>query len=247
MPINQKNQRSSEELRSLFAMMHVGKNFAFSRFGDGEMRVLRNEPYSATGGEFTFTPDDPNLFLCRELLWESFQHNDPNYFVGIRCPHCFRGKLSKFDDLRDFTGLPDSQLTFANMFVDGNYKLFKEYAKKVLPQKKIITVRSMRGKNVPFPFKTEKEFFVSNNAWIKDLVLIKKIQNYIRLNNIEDHIFLLQAGPFANILAYKLWESNPENTYIDIGSTFDPEIGLGKTRGYLRGSYKQAQCYWVKR
>ena len=51
--------------------------------------------------------------------------------------------------------------------------------------------------------------------------------------NLKNHTILLSAGMAANVFIHDLWSQNKENTYIDVGSVFDPYIGK-LTRSYHR-------------
>jgi hypothetical protein len=48
-------------------------------------------------------------------------------------------------------------------------------------------------------------------------------------------LFLFCAGPLGNMLAYRMWEKNKNNTYMDIGSTLNTWL-VGSNRGYLIGA-----------
>jgi len=45
-------------------------------------------------------------------------------------------------------------------------------------------------------------------------------------------IFLVAAGPLSEILIHELWQVNPRNAYLDIGSTLDPILFHRKSRDY---------------
>ena len=90
-------------------------------------------------------------------------------------------------------------------------------------------------------------FKIGKNAWVNDYTMVEKIKEYINVEGIKDHIFLMCAGPFGNILTHQLYESSKENTYIDIGSTLNHFLlgEKGKNRGYLRKESSINQvCTW---
>ena len=68
--------------------------------------------------------------------------------------------------------------------------------------------------------------------------MIEEISDYIEANNIEYHLFLLSAASLSEILIYKLFSKYPDNTYIDIGTTMHPILGLTVARDYLK-------AYWT--
>ena len=73
----------------------------------------------------------------------------------------------------------------------------------------------------------------------------KHIEEMSELAKEEDgQLFLLSAGPLANILACNLHQVNPNNTYLNIGSVLVPFTG-GKFRGYLgKPPHMQKNCVW---
>jgi len=74
---------------------------------------------------------------------------------------------------------------------------------------------------------------------------IDDLKKYITDNNIRDYVFLISAGPFANILVHQLHNFNKNNTYLDIGSTIDGYLKLPLTRRYLKGGDTlNKTCIW---
>ena len=99
--------------------------------------------------------------------------------------------------------------------------------------------------NLPFNVKDENIFKIKSNAWLHNLHLINDLKNHIIDNNIINHVFLISAGPFANILVHQLHSFNKNNTYLDIGSTIDGYLKLPLTRRYLRGGDTlNKTCIW---
>jgi hypothetical protein len=221
-------------------------NFTITRWGDGEMKIINGEYInllSKGNGEFIFdNKNDTHKFYSDELR-KAFTHVDNNYFVGIACKCCIGNK--GFQSMKVESKQPEENLTWANLFVNSNYRNTHTKLVPTLKDKKVVMVFNKRGNlnNIPFP--VEKSFTVGTNAWIDDYNLIDDIIEYINTNNIKDRVFLIAAGPLANIMVYKLWMNNKENTYIDIGSVFDKELSLKLTRGYQLGAptYNK-KCIW---
>ena len=72
-------------------------------------------------------------------------------------------------------------------------------------------------------------YIFSNNKFLKLKTRYENIDT-----NIKDSLFLFCAGPFGNILAHQLFESNPNNIYMDIGSTLNPWL---QSEGFKRDYY----------
>ena len=50
--------------------------------------------------------------------------------------------------------------------------------------------------------------------------------------SVNDHVFVLAAGPIATALVPIMTKSNPKNTYLDIGGTLDFELTGIRTREF---------------
>ena len=67
------------------------------------------------------------------------------------------------------------------------------------------------------------------------------MKHWIHKEKTQDCLFLFSAASLSNLLIYELYKEFPNNTYMDIGSTLNPMVGLDGwkgSRGYLRG-------YWL--
>jgi hypothetical protein len=86
---------------------------------------------------------------------------------------------------------------------------------------------------------------------INDYGKIEDIKNWIRENNIENHLFLFSASTFSNFAIYELFKEFPNNSYVDIGTCLTPMMDMPTERDYLtgfwsyRGSVSLGQiCKW---
>lgn len=229
-------------------MVEIHKPFAISRNNDGEMIILFNEfidLIKKLNGEFIYDPKQQQHAFFREKLLESAQYKAENYYVGIACRCCVGD--DKHEKLKALVGQDEDHLTWGNIFVNSNYPL---YIQHILPQYNnynvVMVVNNKATTNfLPFSNKIVKTFHVGTNAWMSDYSLVDEMKKYIETNKIENHMFLFAAGPFSNILILECYKSSPNNTYLDIGSTLDSRMGLGATRGYLRGAETLNKiCIW---
>jgi hypothetical protein len=212
--------------------------FSISRFGDGEMVILNNKKIDLLWkGEFNFDGQD---HLRRDLL-DSFTHNQENYFVGVACPCCV-GK-DKSDSMKKQTGLEDSKLTWANIFVNSNYKAFRNDITPLFNNYNVTIVA--KGNTDKLPFKVDHSYSVGANAWIHNADVYDKLRDQLSQDPEKHNLIILCAGPYANILSHKLFKEFPKNTIIDIGSVFNVELGIGANRGYLQGGPTlRKTCVW---
>ena len=222
--------------------------FSFTRFSDGEMFMLKDQSLSLQGDHVQingkvhgnrYTVEDFKDFdpvkhkKSYDLLRDSFDYSDPTYFKGICCK-CCQGE-ENFKWMTEGTGT--GPFTWSNLFVNSNYRLFLNYMIPALRERDVYLIHHTSAKldNLPFPIK--KSFTVSNNAFTEDQEVIDEIKTYIDTNQIHDAVFLFACSTLANLAIHSLHEENKDNTYIDVGSTLNPFIGLGITRGYLRGAF----------
>ena len=67
------------------------ENIAFSRFGDGEMAIIKRQNINLLNkntGEFRFSPNEKKYDVPYKLLKKSFTTNIDNYYISISCPCC---------------------------------------------------------------------------------------------------------------------------------------------------------------
>ena len=233
------------DIEFILEKIRRGDKFAFTRSGDGELSIMANKYIDITSkanGEFKFNPEDESDKFYREELIRTHLYEDKEYYVGISCPCCEKGQ--KVNWMRNTVGTKN--ITWANLFVNGNYDYFIKYFIPEFQKNKIFIVCNEKSTVETLPFSVEKKFTIGTNAYKNNYGLIEEIKNYILENNIKDSIFIFAAGPFGNILTYRLFEFSKENTYLDCGSTLDPLMGLGKTRGYHNSMYhtRKKICVW---
>jgi hypothetical protein len=229
-----------EEIEKLFAILKSGKNFAFSKYADGEWLAMNGKCCDAGNGEWVTNDNNNNYALSREKLINSFQYKDENYFVGISCPCC---QGDEFYKMKKFCGQDDEHLTFANIFVNANYPYYLNNFIPEFQNRNIYLVANKITNLSNLPFYVEKFFPIDYNAWLVNLDLIEELKK----ENCQNKLFLFSCGPLGNILSAELWQYNKNNTYLDIGSTIDPwtNCGRSKEKYYTNNSlYKYKICAW---
>ena len=171
---------------------------------------------------------------------ESFKYNHHDYYVGICCPCC----QPKAHITWMIENVGTKNVTWANIFVNSNYDFFVD---NFIPEfdkweGNVILFANKIGENNTLPFKVDTYYPLELEAW-KEPHLTRIIEDSKQLcGELDNQLFLFSAGPLGNILAHELHKHNPNNTYIDIGSTINPWT-VGKNRGYLSGSNKKT-CIW---
>lgn len=211
--------------------------FAFSKYADGEYKILVNENITNCDG-WTF---DKNINKKEyQLLTESFKYSHEDYYVGISCPCC--QPKSHVEWMRNNVG--SNNVTWANIFVNSNYSFFVD---NFIPEfnkwkGNVVLFANKEGQEKELPFKVDKYIPLNLNSW-KEPELSQIIeQSKIYSDKEKGQLFLFSAGPLGNMLSYSLHLHNKNNTYIDIGSTINPWI-VGNNRSYLKGKNKKV-CIW---
>lgn len=228
-----------EDLQYFQNLLSTKTPFSLVRFGDGEMDIMKGHGIDLLHkGEFKFAGE---AHLRLDLI-KSFQHEQENYHVGIACPCCVGQQ--NFDWMKKNTYLDDSCLTWANIFVNSNYRNFKEQIVPLFEDYEITLVSPGDISNLPSNI--NKHYSIGKNAWVNNADVYGEIRNQIlESDDTNPKLFLFCAGPFANILCHKLFSEFPNHTFIDLGSVWNAELGIGKNRGYLRGAPTlQKVCIW---
>jgi hypothetical protein len=242
-------------------------NFSFTRFSDGELFVLQNkrlelqENYYIIGenrGGGWYNKEEQKQFFpekhqfYRQKLMESLQFNATNFYRGI----CTRPDVDKetFDWMINIAGGDSETITWSNLFINSNYERFLVDILPIFSQKEIIFIVNENANLNKLPFKVKKDFRVGVNCFINNYDLIDEIENYIKDNNIENHLFLVSAASLSNLLIHRLYLTNKNNTYLEIGSTLNPimdMVGWRGSRGYLNEywmkqprHYLNMECFW---
>lgn len=243
------NKHFRQDFFKLKNKLEQGENFAFSRYSDGEMFILQNKKLVLDNGLIQienkkqkggYKPADFKNFnpeiheFYQKKLVESFKHRQLNYFKGISCSCCV-GK-DNFDWQIDLHGGDDEFLTWANLWVNGNYHLFIEQILPIFQNKKCVFVGHTDAVLDKFLFFVN-DFRVGYNAMVNDYDKIKIMIDWIDENKINNHVFLFSASTFSNLAIYELFKKYPNNTYIDIGTTLAYFMNMPIQRGYL-------DAYW---
>tara|TARA_R100000231_G_scaffold139598_1_gene121525 strand:- start:742 stop:1932 length:1191 start_codon:yes stop_codon:yes gene_type:complete len=260
----------TKDLEMFAEKLAAKENFAFVRFSDGEADILKNmklviaDDYVIEGDfthNFGYSKEDHKHFdpekhaFVRDKLIKSFLFSKDNYYTGIACPCCIGGHQAHAWMKRQ-VGRTNEYLTWANLFVNGNYEAFLTRLVPIIAERKVVMVCSknadLEKAKKELCFDVVKDFRVGENCIVNDHHLADEIKDWIKQNNIKDHVFLFSASSLSEILIHELFKEYDQNTYLDIGTTLHPYFDLGYERDYLKGhfwsNYKSAdigkKCVW---
>jgi len=239
-------QLFKEDLNKMLHLIAEAESLAFARFADGEASVLKNLTVGNKDG--WLFKKDRNLSFRRDLR-NSLLCTDPNYYYGISCS-CCDPPNHKF--LLDLVNAPLSQLTFSNLWVNANYPIFNQHfiPAIVKSSKKIILCTGAKAKVKDFSKSVPIADFIpihgncvleweSRRDFLRGLMDLKATEN-------RGAIFLFAIGPLSEVFIHQMWQANPRNVYIDIGSTLDPLLFRRNSRDYHKGDaqYSARVCEW---
>lgn len=245
-----------KEFDRLLQLVKDKTPFAFSRFSDGEVTVLRNKTVVLAEDHFiqgdihgdhkvyanSYMPEEQKSFIPlenkreHEKLVEAFKFKKKNYIKGIPGQNSLDGGASwKF--CIDLYGDSDwDNLSFCNVMINGNYSRFIKEMLPLFNERDVVLVANENSKLDKLPFKVKKFFPIGSNCMVNNFDLPDKISEWIEKNNIENHLFLFSAATLSNFLCYDLFRNHEQNQYMDIGSSLGPLLqleGWKSSRTYL--------------
>lgn len=241
-----------EHLFNFAEKLTTKEPFAFSRYSDGELYILKNielkldqnlikigdhtqwGPYKKEDFKH-FDPITHKFF--RDKLIEAFQFKKNNYYKGVSCKCCVGEENFKYQI--DLHNGDDESLTWANLFVNSNYPNFIQTILPLFQSYDTIMICNEKANLSKLEFVT-KDFRVGYNAMVNDYHKIEEIKKWIDSEKAEGRLFLFSASTFSNLAIHELFKHNDKNTYLDIGTCLTPFMDMPTDRSYL-------QEYWYKK
>jgi hypothetical protein len=225
------------DIRFIFKKIKNREYFSFSKYADGEYKILINKPITNCDG-WTFDPTIHNREYM--MLLDSFKYVNDEYYVGISCKCC----QPNTDVMWMRNNVGTKNVTWANLFVNSNYEYFVNYFLNEFDKwgNDVTLVAHKNGMGKQLPFKITNYIPIDIGYWQYPYLdtIINKCSDIADKKN--GQLFLFSSGPLGNILSHQLHSVNPKNTYIDVGSTINPWV-VGNNRGYLKG-INEKECIW---
>ena len=222
----------TDDFNLLWNLISSNENFAHARYADGEVLLMRGAP--VTVGTQAYNVDKwsaPNklTLVGRELL-ETLNHTEKNYFYAISGRN---DSLSDYNFLMERIKQSEEYITFANLWINANYQNMMVNYKSLQREVVLICNENAKKENFPFnvidiqPFPNNCIEFWENNSSEYINELINKFGGH------ENKLFLVSCGPITEIIIHRLYVNNPNNTYVDVGSSIDEFVHGYKTRPYM--------------
>ena len=217
----------------------------FVRFSDGELEILRNNPLSILNGVVNWRrgtlvgkyPEHDNKSFVPERdgalradLLASARYRADGYFKGI--PTSSNKAVDDRDYMVELNGGRNDGLSFSDLFINENYLRFLQ---EMLPIFLAIP-------NVIFLANFRADLSRLSDKWTHVPLQDNAFPDYeavlpgllTKLSSAKtSSVILSSASSLSNILGYKLHEIRPDISFIDVGTSLNPFVGLGEaTRAY---------------
>jgi hypothetical protein len=215
-----------------WSLIENGENFAYSRYADGEIRLMKGIDISLSSQAYLEDKWSTPIGMTKtgEHLLNTIQHTESNYYYAISAPT---------DNIDDYNYLTNNiiqskeNITFANLWINANYHKSKENYSKL--KREVVLICNQNGKKENFPFNVTDlipfpddciNFWETNgDVFLNDLITQFKDSN--------NKLFFISCGPISEIIIHHLYINNPNNTYVDVGSSIDEYVHGRITRPYM--------------
>jgi hypothetical protein len=204
-------------VRDFEAVLAATEPFALVRFGDGESALVDGRSHQAASGEWRVH----GAHWLRKDLLESLWRCADRFCIGLPPPCC----LYEHIGLHRRARAPESQRTFATLFLHGNLGRTAELVEKFEP---IIVGRTGQ---IPVPADG------MDRGCDLDAIVAAMLD--------AERPMFVSAGPLANVLIDRYWlRQAPEKRQIvlDVGSSLDRFLTGTNTRYYHQGPQLSHHC-----
>ncbi len=226
-----------DEYKKFWNKILRGENFALSRCADGERGIMLGQKLKGIDGW-----EISGETALGAALKESLKIDAPNFYYGISCPCC--DSAAYYWYLRE---IKSSNITFSNIWVNGNFKAFQNNFQKL--ERDAVLITNWRGKDKKFGrLNVKHHYFVSDDCvkfWEEDGEnLIRQIIS--ETGHEKNLLYVVSAGPLSCVIIAALFKNNPDNCYVDFGSATDL-MTHGKINRYyaLEGSITSDKNCWM--
>jgi len=226
------------EFEKFWNKIEHNENFALLRYADGERAIMMARAIDGIDG---WKSPDKLTDLGKSLI-NNLSFTDENVYYGISCPCC---------DLESYywikTRLKTKNITFSNLFVNGNYLEFISRFKNL--SRDAIVIANKNAENKPFGnLNILKYYSVSDDCfsfWDNNVSdMIAQIKKDFGERN--DLLYIISAGPMSEPIIGELYQNNPNNCYIDFGCAVNEFIHGYQNRPFIDANHPSAkQNCWM--
>jgi|AntRauTorckE6833_2_1112554.scaffolds.fasta_scaffold19909_2 hypothetical protein len=204
------------------------KSFCLIRLGDGEYNILINKSLKVAEG-WSFKEGS----ILTNHLKESINIDKSNVYYGISAPCDLNGQTINNYYVENIKN--NSNLTFANILCNNNYQKFKNFIQTASMNVILISCNKpdndLLGKLKIIEYYKISSDLVDN--WDKEYKTHLNKVKYLS-KKYTNEMFFISGGPIAKVFIATMYKYNPNNMYIDVGSTIDPFTKGVITRPYQK-------------
>lgn len=216
-----------------WSLIENNKNFTFSRYADGEIRLMKGVDVSLSSQAFIEDKWSSPIGLTKsgKQLLETINHCESNYYYAISAP---TDNVDDYNYLINNISQSKENITFANLWINANYRKSKKKYSELKREVVLICNKNGKIENFPFnistliPFHDDCINFWETNGDVFLGNLINQFKDSV------NKLFFISCGPISEIIIHHLYINNPNNTYIDVGSSIDEYVHGRITRPYMR-------------
>lgn len=211
-----------KEFDRIFDKLYKKENFSLIRSADGERAIMVGDSVRAQEG---WEVQDNKDFA--KALLDSLSIVDERLIYAVSCPCCDEVATCWYQ-----THIQSKNLSSSNIFININHRRFKEYFEKLREDAVLIANYRAKGKKIG-NLNILKHYEISDdcNAFFKDDLqnLLSEIKK--DFGESENLLFVVSCGPLSPIVISQLFLHNPNNRYIDFGSSIDFYFKQGERGG----------------
>lgn len=216
-----------KEYDKFMGMILKGENFAFMRNADGELAIMEGRAVNAQEGNWS-SPD--YVTKLGEDIYKSLSLVGDNVYYAISCPCCDRRAYYWYASR---VANPHN-ITFANLWINSNYRHFLEDFCKI--KRDAILIANFRAEGHSFGnLNILKHYHISDDCisfWENEAEeMLERIKKDFGDRN--DLLYVVSCGPMSAPIIADLYTNNPNNCYVDFGSSVDCFYREGITRPYM--------------
>lgn len=214
MPSHEYKDARSNFSAELERVLDTKRRYAFARFHDGELALLRGEPYRARSG---WSVDGPTWLS--EPLAAALEYRDPRYVVGIS-PPCDLPQATAWYRKHTRGRKTSQDLTYATLFMHANYPAARAKLSALVDAGAVVV--SCRGGNVTVPRGIRQ-------PWDIDDIVARLVESKTPI--------LLACGPAAAVIVHRYClatDGSSRQPILDVGAALDQRLHGKATREYMR-------------
>lgn len=212
--------------------------FTFIRFSDGEMEIIRNERLEINESQVVwrhgvinhsypvfdsklFDPETQQDF--RLDLLSSAKRKGRNYFKGIPASH--NNLVADRDLMVSLNEGLDSNITFADLFLNSNYKKFLREIVPLLHEFSNVVVIGNYRMRPEYENQNWKHVKIPDNFFLRYDDVLRETTEAI-LNFPEGALVLSSASSLSNVLGAYVDTKRKDLTFLDIGTSLHGHMGM---------------------